>query len=147
MGVEQITKRLKCWKRRHAELMSVYNAMSQLTGADRYSTLFELIFDLWTAYTVATSELIGDKEEWLQWYEIDCDMGRAPADALHIATLAVQRYAEMHPRPSSVTQKQAALMIGVSGATLSRLVRAGKIKLNDVAGVPISEVDRVLAAG
>lgn len=25
--------------------------------------------------------------------------------------------------------------------------RAGKIKLNDIAGVPISEVDRVLAAG
>ncbi len=68
------------------------------------------------------------------------------ADALHIAVLAVQRYAETHPRPSSVTQKEAARMIGVSGATLSRLVRAGKIKLNDVAGVPISEVDRVLAA-
>lgn len=78
MDAKQITKRLKLWKRRHAKLMSVYNAMSQLTGADRYSTLFELIFDLWTAYTVATSELIGDKEEWLQWYEIDCDMGRAP---------------------------------------------------------------------
>lgn len=68
------------------------------------------------------------------------------ADALRIASLAVQRYAETHPRPSSVTQKEAARMIGVSGATLSRLVRAGKIKLNDVAGVPISEVDRVLVA-
>ena len=69
------------------------------------------------------------------------------ADALRIAALAVQRYAETHPRPSSVTQKQAALMIGVSGATLSRLVRSGKIKLNDVSSVPISEIDRVLAAG
>jgi len=39
------------------------------------------------------------------------------ADALHIAVLAVQRYAETHPRPSSVTQKEAARMIGVSGAT------------------------------
>ena len=77
MDVEQIIKRLKCWKRRHAELMAVYNAMSQLTGTDRYSTLFEPIFDIWTAYTVAMSELIGDKEEWLQWYEIECEMGRA----------------------------------------------------------------------
>lgn len=82
MDAEQITKRLKCWKRRHAELMSVYNAMSQLTGADRYSTLFEPIFDLWTAYTVATSELIGDKEEWLQWYEIECEMGKTPLMAI-----------------------------------------------------------------
>lgn len=78
MDAEQITKRLKCWKRRHAELMDVYDAMGQLTGADRYSTLFAPIFDIWTAYTVATSELIGDKAEWLQWYEVECDMGRAP---------------------------------------------------------------------
>ena len=35
MDAEQITKRLKCWKRRHAELMAVYNAMGKLTGADR----------------------------------------------------------------------------------------------------------------
>ena len=77
---------------------------------------------------------------------INAPLTLAPADALHIATLAVQRYAETHPRPSSVTQKEAARMIGISGATLSRLVRSGKIKLNDVAGVPISEVDRVLAA-
>ncbi len=76
---------------------------------------------------------------------INAPLTLTTADALRIASLSVQRYAETHPRPSSVTQKQAALMIGVSGATLSRLVRAGKIKLNDVAGVPISEVDRVLA--
>lgn len=78
MDAEQITKRLKCWKRRHAELMAVYNAMGKLTGADRYCTLFTPIFAIWTAYTVALSELIGDKAEWLQWYEIECDMGRAP---------------------------------------------------------------------
>ena len=78
MDAEQITKRLKCWKRRHAELMDVYDAMGQLTGADRYSTLFAPIFDIWTAYTGALSELIGDTAEWLQWYEIECDMGRAP---------------------------------------------------------------------
>lgn len=78
MDAEQITKLLKCWKRRHAELMAVYNAMGKLTGADRYSTLFTPIFDLWNDYTVAMSELIGDKAGWLQWYEIECDMGRAP---------------------------------------------------------------------
>lgn len=77
---------------------------------------------------------------------INAPLTLTTGDALRIASLAVQRYAETHPRPSSVTQKEAARMIGVSGATLSRLVRAGKIKLNDVAGVPISEVDRVLAA-
>ena len=78
MNSEQITKRLKHWKQRHAELLAVYNAMGQLTGADRYSTLFTPIFDIWTAYTVALSELIGDTAEWLQWYEIECDMGRSP---------------------------------------------------------------------
>ena len=42
MDAEQITKLLKCWKRRHAELMAVYNAMGKLTGADRYLSLIHI---------------------------------------------------------------------------------------------------------
>jgi predicted XRE-type DNA-binding protein len=67
-------------------------------------------------------------------------------NALAIAVKAVQIYAEAHPRPSSVTQKQAAEMLGVCHVTVSKLIRAGQIHLNRLGQVPISEVDKVLAA-
>jgi DNA-binding transcriptional regulator LsrR (DeoR family) len=66
------------------------------------------------------------------------------SEALQIAMKAVQLYAETHPRPIQVTQKQAAEMLGKSEITVSRMVKAGTIKLNSAGMIPISEIDRVL---
>jgi DNA-binding transcriptional regulator LsrR (DeoR family) len=66
------------------------------------------------------------------------------SEALQIAMKAVQLYAETHPRPIQVTQKQAAEMLGKSEVTVSRMVKAGTIKLNSAGMIPISEIDRVL---
>ena len=57
---------------------------------------------------------------------------------------AIQLYAEAHPRPSQVTQDQAAEMVKVSPATISRMVRSGRLKLNEFGRIPISELDRAL---
>lgn len=64
---------------------------------------------------------------------------------LEIALKAVQLYAEMHPRPVQVTQTQAAEMLGLSRPTVSRMVKAGQIKLNRCGMIPVIEIDRVLA--
>lgn len=64
-------------------------------------------------------------------------------DALAIAVEAVRLYAETHPRPLHVTQVQAAEMLDVSEATVSRMIKAGTLRLNGVGRIPISEVDRV----
>lgn len=66
--------------------------------------------------------------------------------SLELAVQAVRIYAESHPRPSSVTQKQAGEMLGLSHVTVSRMVRDGRIKLNKIGQIPISEIDRLLAA-
>lgn len=66
------------------------------------------------------------------------------ANDLAIALKAIQAYAETHPRPSQVTQDQAAEMVGVSRATIHRMIRAGQIKLNKFGRIPIIEVDRAL---
>lgn len=63
---------------------------------------------------------------------------------LDIAAKAVQIYAEGHPRPSQVTQDQAAEMVGVSRATIHRMVKAGQLKLNKFGRIPTSEIDRAL---
>ena len=65
-------------------------------------------------------------------------------EALDIALKAVRLYAETHPRPSQVTQLQAAEMLGLSRHTVAKLIRAGELKLNRCGLISISEIDRVL---
>jgi excisionase family DNA binding protein len=62
-----------------------------------------------------------------------------------IATKAVQLYAESHPRPSHVTQAQAAEMLGLSVPTVRKMIRAGTIRLNGCGLIPVSEIDKALA--
>lgn len=69
------------------------------------------------------------------------------ADPLAIATRAVPLYAETHPRPPQVTQTQAAEMLGTSRPTLSRMVKAGTLRLNKCGLIPITEIDSVLESG
>lgn len=65
-------------------------------------------------------------------------------EVLHIATKAVQLYAETHPRPSHVTQRQAAEMLGRSTPTVCKLVKNGALRLNGVGMIPIGMVDELL---
>lgn len=65
-------------------------------------------------------------------------------EALDIAVKAVRIYAESHPRPSQVTQAQAAEMLGISRPTFAKLIRAGKVSLNSCGLVAIGDVDRLL---
>lgn len=65
---------------------------------------------------------------------------------LETAIKAIELYAAMHPRPPHVTQSQAAEMLGVSKNTVCARVKAGAIKLNKMGFIPITEIDRLLAA-
>ena len=66
-------------------------------------------------------------------------------DTLAIAAKAVQMYAETHPRPIHVTQRQAADMLDLSVATICRMVRAGILTLNGFGLIPTSQIDYILA--
>lgn len=65
---------------------------------------------------------------------------------LRIAALAVRLYAETHPRPTQVTQTQAAEMLGVSQKTVHNYIRAGKLKLNGCGYLPIEAIDAIRSA-
>lgn len=47
-----------------------------------------------------------------------------------------------HPRPVHVNLRQAAEMLNVSEPTARKLLRSGKIKLNDAGLIPITEIDK-----
>lgn len=58
----------------------------------------------------------------------------------------VEKAMERHPRPSQVNMKQAAQMLNVSAMTVTRMVRAGTLKLNACGLIPIGQIDAALAA-
>lgn len=65
-------------------------------------------------------------------------------EMLKIATIAIKRYAETHPRPPHVTQAQAAKMLHISPQTMGKLVRKGTFKLNAMKMIPITQIDDVI---
>ena len=67
--------------------------------------------------------------------------------AYEAAILAVQRYASTHQRPSQVTQKQAAEMLGLTPQTVNKMVKTGRLELNQCGMIPITTVDDMLSVG
>jgi len=65
---------------------------------------------------------------------------------LQVAMKAIQLYAETHPRPTHVTQVQAAQMLDLSRDTVRKLLRSGAMALNDCGMIPIEEVDSARSA-
>lgn len=47
-------------------------------------------------------------------------------------------------RPRHVTQRQAAEMLNLSNSTISRMVKAGSIRLNKCGLIPIDQIDEVV---
>lgn len=66
-------------------------------------------------------------------------------NTLEIALQAVRLYAETHPRPIHVTQRQAAQMLEVSPPTIGRMIRAGDLSLNGAGLIPTHQIDVLLA--
>ena len=80
MTIDEIVKRLEEWGKRYDELDQQAQALAHLTGAMPDCALMEPVWSVWSAYTVAVSELVGDANEWLNWYQYECDMGREPKE-------------------------------------------------------------------
>lgn len=78
-------------------------------------------------------------------YYRDANVATIIKSHIDLAAQAVRLYAESHPRPPHITQKQASEMLGVSRPTICRMVKGGYLRLNKCGKIPISEIDRVLA--
>jgi hypothetical protein len=85
MPLDEMVLRLEAWADRQRKLTAQYEALQALTGADVECALLAPVWPIWTAYTVAVSELVGDENEWLQWYELECEMGRRPTEVTSTA--------------------------------------------------------------
>ncbi|WP_231753107.1 DNA-binding protein [Burkholderia sp. TSV86] len=70
---------------------------------------------------------------------------RSFLEELKLMRRAMQLYAETHPRPTQVTQLQAAEMLGISRHTVSKMVKMGQFKLNKCGMIPIELIDEARA--
>ncbi|OWJ59147.1 hypothetical protein BWU74_18200 [Paraburkholderia caledonica] len=70
------------------------------------------------------------------------------ADIISVASLAaakaVELYAMRSPRPSHVTQQQAAEMLGLHRNTIRRFIDSGRLRLNRCGLIPTEQVDGLL---
>lgn len=62
-------------------------------------------------------------------------------DYIEIALTTLQLFVETHPRPTQVTQRQAAEMLGVHRNTVRALLKRGVLQLNACGLIPIELVD------
>ena len=73
---------LQAWARRHAELQAQMDALAAPFGGTFDGPLFNAVWGTWNDYTQALSRIIGDDEDWLGWFESECDMGRKPQEVI-----------------------------------------------------------------
>lgn len=70
------------------------------------------------------------------------------ADIISVASLAaakaVELYAMRSPRPSHVTQQQAAEMLGLHRSTIRRHIESGRLRLNRCGLIPTEQVDALI---
>lgn len=52
--------------------------LHRLFGTDHDSEALRTINTLWEAHTKAVGQLVGDEEQWLNYYEYECAMGKQP---------------------------------------------------------------------
>lgn len=123
--IDEMKKRDQLGRQRYGTPLQPFNGRDSLM--DAYEEVLDLAVYIRTAI-----------------YELD-DYQMTKIEQLNIAAQAVKLYAETHPRPPHVTQAQAAEMLRVSRNTMSKIVKAGVIRLNSCGLIPITEVDRVLA--
>ncbi|MGL6155965.1 MAG: DNA-binding protein [Ralstonia mannitolilytica] len=89
-------------------------------------------------YQAALTRML--ETSWKDWEQ------QMQTNELDIAMRAVRLFAETHPRPTHVTMTQAGEMLGLTRQTVSKLVHAGKLKLNGCGLIPIEQIDMIRAA-
>lgn len=69
---------LQAWARRHAQLQAQMDALAAIFVRNFDGPLFDAVWSTWNDYTQALSRIVGDDEDWLGWFESECDMGKRP---------------------------------------------------------------------
>jgi hypothetical protein len=73
---DAIRAKLDKWQSAMLAVEAQYDALAAVVGCMPESPLFDAIGQLKSSYTNAVAQLVGDDREWLEWWWLDCDLGR-----------------------------------------------------------------------
>lgn len=82
MKVNEIACMLETWRGRREALDTPINVLREALGMPPESPLCEAIDDVFDAYTLLLSARIGDTQDWLGWYQHECQMGNHPMEVI-----------------------------------------------------------------
>ena len=100
MKLKEIKVEITRWIAVMHDINEVVDSITGYTGADLDSPMMRPICEMMSAYTKAVSVTIGDQDDFLMWYWLDCDMGKEP----HKARLAGWSEFRMIKTPSDLAR-------------------------------------------
>ncbi|MXS85325.1 hypothetical protein ABO04_05170 [Nitrosomonas sp. HPC101] len=75
MKLEEIKIQLRAWQETISDLEDQLDALSKIVQACPESPLINAIHRIESRYTRSVARLVGDDNEWLDWYWLEVDMG------------------------------------------------------------------------
>jgi hypothetical protein len=63
------------WQKHHAVVEKMMNSIKTSIGLDPEGPMFDAVWKLFDAYTGALTVEIGDASGWMEWYQLENDMG------------------------------------------------------------------------
>lgn len=78
MNLEQIEQALTEWAEHISATDKAIDDFVAMCGGDLDSKFLRPFCQMQSEYTAAVGKLVGDDEEWLKYYWMECDMGRTP---------------------------------------------------------------------
>lgn len=75
MNRDEVESRINQWQRTQKEALAQIDAFTDVVGFSD-GPFVAALYAILAAHTGAVSELIGDKEEWLGWWENECEFGK-----------------------------------------------------------------------
>ena len=70
---------LKTWAATYADFKKQMDALDALTCGNG-GPLYNAVWGMWDEYTRTLADLVGDTQEWLAWFQQECQMGAKPKE-------------------------------------------------------------------
>lgn len=76
-----VVARITAWRDLKAVFVAQLDALTEVTAMAPEAPLRCAVFELWEAHTKLLAEQIGATHNWLEWYDLECQMGDRPMEA------------------------------------------------------------------
>ncbi len=80
MTQKQATELIQEWIDQGLALEAQFKALEAIVGDMAESPLWDAVWKGYDAHRRAIAALMGDGDEWLSWFQCDCDYGRTPRE-------------------------------------------------------------------